>query len=311
MQKSELISCEHKKIIIMKTKIAIQGIESSFHHLAVNKLLGEDNIELLKCDSFEKVTNSLTSFKSDYGVMAIENTIAGSILPNYNLIDNSELVILDEVYLNIQMHLMALNSESIHDIKEVHSHPVALLQCKEYLKKFPPQFKVVEGKDTASEAKKIKEQGLTGVAAIAGIQVAEEFGLKILDSNIQSMKNNKTRFVLLGRKQALLNERSNKASLRFELSHDIGSLSNVLQLFSTFKINLTKIQSLPVIDSPWQYAFFTDVLFEDYQLFSEVISMLKKATKNLKILGVYRDNKENKQSEIISDLENKSSELYQ
>ena len=286
----------------MKTKIAIQGIESSFHHLAVNKLLGEENVELIKCDSFEKVTSSLVDFKADFGMLAIENTIAGSILPNYNLIDGSDLVILDEVYLNIQMHLMALESESIHDIKEVHSHPVALLQCKDYLRKFPPQFKVVEGKDTASEAKKIKEQRLTGVAAIAGEQVAKEFGLKILDSNIQSMKDNKTRFVLLGRKQELNSELSNKASLRFELNHDIGSLSNVLQLFSTFKINLTKIQSLPVIGSPWQYAFFVDVLFEDYQLFSEVTTMLEKAVKKLKIIGVYRSNKENKKSELIASL---------
>jgi len=286
----------------MKTKIAIQGIESSFHHLAVSKLLGEENVELLKCDSFEKVTNSLVDFKADFGMLAIENTIAGSILPNYNLIDGSDLVILDEVYLNIQMHLMALESESIHDIKEVHSHPVALLQCKEYLRKFPPQFKVVEGKDTASEAKKIKEQRLTGVAAIAGEQVAKEFGLKILDSNIQSMKDNKTRFVLLGKKQDVEVSHVNKASIKFELNHDIGSLSNVLQLFSTFKINLTKIQSLPVIGQPWQYAFFVDVLFEDYQLFSEVTTMLEKAVKKLKILGVYRSNKENKKSELINSL---------
>lgn len=290
----------------MKTKIAIQGIESSFHHLAVNKLLGEENVELLKCDSFEKVTNSLVDFKADFGMLAIENTIAGSILPNYNLIDGNDLVILDEVYLNIQMHLMALESESIHDIKEVHSHPVALLQCKEYLRKFPPQFKVVEGKDTASEAKKIKEQRLAGVAAIAGEQVAKEFGLKILDSNIQSMKDNKTRFVLLGRKQNVEVLHVNKASIKFELNHDIGSLSNVLQLFSTFKINLTKIQSLPVIGSPWQYAFFVDVLFEDYELFSEVTTMLEKAVKKLKILGVYRNNKENIKSELINFLEENS-----
>jgi len=235
-------------------------------------------------------------------VLAIENTIAGSILPNYNLIDGSDLVILDEVYLNIQMHLMALESESIHDIKEVHSHPVALLQCKDYLRKFPPQFKVIEGKDTASEAKRIKEQSLQGVAAIAGEQVAKEFGLKILDSNIQSMKDNKTRFVLLGRQQDVEFSQANKASIKFELNHDIGSLSNVLQLFSTFKINLTKIQSLPVVGQPWQYAFFVDVLFEDYQLFSEVVTMLEKAVKKLKILGIYRSNKENNKSELINFL---------
>lgn len=284
----------------MRTKIAIQGIESSFHHLATNMLLGEDQVELVKCESFENVAKCLTSIKSDYAVLAIENTIAGAILPNYNLIDANDLIILDEVYLNIQMHLMALEGESIHDVKEVHSHPVALLQCKEYLRKFPPQFKVVEGKDTASEAKRIKEQNLKGVAAIAGEQVAKEFGLKILDSNIQSMKDNKTRFVLLGRKQEAVQVKANKASLKFELHHEIGSLSNVLQLFSTFKINLTKIQSLPIIGKPWQYAFFVDVLFEDYTLFQEVTSVLEKAVKELKVLGVYKHNRENNPSEVIN-----------
>jgi prephenate dehydratase len=204
---------------------------------------------------------------------------------------------------------MALEGESIHDIKEVHSHPVALLQCKEYLRKFPPQFKVVEGKDTASEAKKIKEIGLKGVAAIAGVQVAEEFGLKILDSNIQSMKDNKTRFVLLGRKGSSLTTINNKASLRFQLNHDVGSLSGVLQLFDTFKINLTKIQSLPVVGKPWQYAFFIDVLFEDHKLFSEVITILENVVKDLKLLGVYRDNKNNNQSKIMTNIEFSPTEL--
>jgi prephenate dehydratase len=288
----------------MTYKVAIQGIESSFHHLAATKLFKREQLELLKCDSFDSVAESLNNFKADYGILAIENTISGSILPNYNLIDSANLEILDEAYLNIQMHLMALEEESIHDIKEVHSHPVALLQCKDYLRKFPPQFKVIEGKDTASEAKRIKEQNLKGVAAIAGEQVAKEFGLKILDSNIQSMKDNKTRFVLVGRKKEERLEVINKATLKFELNHEIGSLSNVLQLFNMFHINLTKIQSLPVLGTPWQYAFFIDVIFEDYKLFSEVTDMLEKIVKQFKVLGVYRDNKENHRSNIIKRLEN-------
>jgi prephenate dehydratase len=286
----------------MAHKIAIQGIESSFHHLAATELFTNEQFELLKCDSFDAVATSITSCKADYGVLAIENTIAGSILPNYNLIDNANLEILDETYLNIQMHLMALEGESIHDIKEVHSHPVALLQCKDYLRKFPPQFKVVEGKDTAFEARRIKEQNIKGVAAIAGEQVAEEFGLKILDSNIQSMKDNKTRFVLIGRKGSEKVNEVNKATIKFELHHEVGSLSNVLQLFSTFHINLTKIQSLPVLGSPWQYAFFIDVVFEDYKLFSEVTLMMDKIVKQFKVLGEYRDNKNNEKSELIKKL---------
>lgn len=284
----------------MKTKIAIQGIESSFHHVAASKLLGHDNITLVKCDSFDKVTNTLENFQADFGVLAIENTIAGSILPNYNLIDASGFAILDEVYLNIQLHLMALEGESIHDIKEVHSHPVALLQCKEYLRKFPPQFKVIEGKDTASEARRIKEQRLQGVAAIAGEQVAKAYGLTILDRSIQSMKQNATRFVLIGKKEEQIVEKSNKATIKFELSHEPGSLSNTLQIFNTFNINLTKIQSLPIVGKPWQYAFFADLLFDDYQLFGEVITLLEKAVTELKVLGVYRHNKENNPSELMN-----------
>ncbi len=271
----------------MSTKIAIQGIESSFHHQAVKKLFPDEDITLISCDSFEKVTNSVNNATAEYGVIAIENTIVGSILPNYGLIDLGDFEILAETILNIQMYVMALESESIHDIKEIHSHPVALLQCRDYLQRFPPQFKVIEGKDTASEAKKIKDQNLTGVATIAGKQVAEKFGLKILDSNIQDVKENQTRFVLLGKKVMQADTQANKASFKFVLEHNVGSLGNVLSLLTTFHINLTKIQSLPIVGKPWQYSFFVDVVFEDETFFLEVIEMLKKTVKELKILGVY------------------------
>lgn len=285
-------------------KIAIQGIESSFHDMATRLLFPDTEIELIMCETFEKVTECIENMSADFGVLAIENTIAGSILPNYNLIDASGLVIYDEVFLNIQMFIMALGGQTIYDIDEVHSHPVALLQCKDYLRKLPPQLKVIEGKDTASEAKKIKEGNLTGVAAIAGKQVAERFGLEILDSNIQNEKENQTRFVLIGKKAIPPAENANKATLKFELSHDLGSLSNTLQTFATFNINLTKIQSLPIVGKPWQYAFFVDVMFDDYQLFTEVTKVLKKAVSELKILGVYKHNVENAPSQLIQAIEN-------
>lgn len=271
----------------MSLKVAIQGIESSFHHQAVQKLFPNEEIHLLTCESFEKVTTAVNNGNADFGVIAIENTIVGSILPNYGLIDKGHFEILAETVLNIQMYVMALESESIHDIKEIHSHPVALLQCRDYLQKFPPQFKVIEGKDTASEAKRIKDQNLTGVAAIAGKQVAEKFGLKILDSNIQDIKENHTRFVLLG-KEKQSSRQADKASLKFVLEHNVGSLGNVLSLLTTFNINLTKIQSLPIVGKPWQYAFFVDVVFEDESFFFEVMEMLKKTVKELKFLGVYK-----------------------
>ncbi|OAB76034.1 prephenate dehydratase [Cochleicola gelatinilyticus] len=286
----------------MSLKIAIQGIESSFHDLAVQQLFPNQNVELLPCSSFDNVAGSLSDFSADLGVIAIENTIAGSILPNYNLIDSKNLKILDETFLTIEMYLMALQGETIHSIDEVHSHPVALQQCKEYLQRLQPHCKVIEGKDTASEAKRIKENGLKGVAAIAGKQVAEKYGLQILDKNIQTIKDNKTRFVVIGRETAENASERNKATLKFQLGHEVGSLASVLQLLSTFGINLTKIQSFPIEGSPWQYSFFIDVLYEDQVLFAEVTNVLEKAVKKLKVLGTYKQNLNNAPSQLNRQL---------
>lgn len=286
-------------------KVAIQGIEGSFHDEAVQKLFPKQELELVKCDSFDKVIHQVGNQKAEYGVLAVENSIAGSILPNYNLIDTGDFEIYDEVFLNIQMYLMALKSESIIDIFEVHSHPVALLQCRDYLRKFPPQFKVIEGKDTASEAKRIKENNLQGVAAIAGKQVAERYGLKILDSHIQDIKENQTRFVLIGPKGSTLNKKpANKATIKFLLGSEVGSLCGALDVFKQFDINLTKIQSLPIVGEPWKYAFFVDVLFENVDVFYDAVEQLQKKVKELKILGTYSHNKQNvpsKLSNVLTD----------
>lgn len=282
-------------------KVAIQGIEGSFHDEAVKQLFPNRDIELVMCDSFDGVTESVKKKKADYGVLAIENSIAGSILPNYNLVEAGDFKILDEVFLNIQMYLMALESESIIDIFEVHSHPVALLQCRDYLRRFPPQFKIIEGKDTASEARRIRENNLKGVAAIAGKQVAERYGLKILDSNIQDIKENHTRFVLIGRKGDVSSKKSpDKASLKFQLGHEVGSLSKALEIMAAHDINLTKIQSLPVLGTPWKYAFFVDVTFPEYQNFQDAVNALQPIVKNFKILGTYTQNRENVPSELTN-----------
>jgi prephenate dehydratase len=286
-------------------KIAIQGIEGSFHDEAVQKLFPKREIELVMCDSFDAVTQSVKNSKADFGVIAIENTIAGSILPNYNLVEAGDFEIFDEVFLNIQMYLMSLESESVIDIFEVHSHPVALLQCKDYLRKFPPQFKVIEGKDTASEAKRIKENNLSGVAAIAGKQVAERYGLKILDSNIQDIKENQTRFVLIGKRGATLNKKvPNKATIKFVLSSEVGTLSQALQMLAGYDINLTKIQSLPMLGTPWKYAFFVDVTFKDAQKFYNAMESLETMVKELKIVGTYAQNRDNVPSELTNVIEN-------
>lgn len=286
-------------------KIAIQGIEGSFHDEAVQQLFPNTDIDLVMCDSFDAVTQSVKNDKADYGVIAIENTIAGSILPNYNLVEAGGFEIFDEVFLNIQMYLMSLESESIIDIFEVHSHPVALLQCRDYLRKFPPQFKIIEGKDTASEAKRIKENNLKGVAAIAGKQVADRYGLKILDSNIQDIKENQTRFVLIGKKGVGLNRKApNKATIKFVLGSEVGTLSTALQILAAHSINLTKIQSLPVLGTPWKYAFFVDLTFSDIQLFNEAMKELETAVRELKTVGTYTQNRENEPSEITNIVAN-------
>jgi prephenate dehydratase len=286
-------------------KIAIQGIEGSFHDEAVKKLFPQQAVELVMCDSFDAVTQSVKNSKAEFGVIAIENTIAGSILPNYNLVEAGDFEIFDEVFLNIQMYLMSLESESIIDIFEVHSHPVALLQCKDYLRKFPPQFKVIEGKDTASEAKRIKENNLTGVAAIAGKQVAERYGLKILDSNIQDIKENQTRFVLIGKRGSTLNKKeANKATIKFVLGSEVGTLSKALDVLASNEINLTKIQSLPMLGTPWKYAFFVDATFEDLQGFYKAMEALESVVKELKIVGTYAQNRENVPSKLTNILEN-------
>lgn len=287
------------------TKVAIQGIEGSFHAEAVSKFFPDRDIDLLMCDSFDKVTKQVGEGKADFGVLAIENSIAGSILPNYNLIDTGDFEIYDEVYLNIQMYLMALESESIIDIFEVHSHPVALLQCRDYLKRFPPQFKVIEGKDTASEAKRIRENNLKGVAAIAGKQVADMYHLKILDSNIQDIKENQTRFVLFGLKGSNLNSKTtNKATIKFVLGSEVGSLSAALEVLADHKINLTKIQSLPIVGRPWKYAFFVDVIFKQPDDFFDAMDALQEKVKELKLVGTYTSNKENIPSKLTNVLNN-------
>jgi prephenate dehydratase len=282
-------------------RIAIQGIEGSFHDEAVQKLFPNTEVELVKCETFDQVTQCVKTAKADYGVLAIENTIAGSILPNYNLINADEFEIYDEVFLNIQMYLMALESESIIDIFEVHSHPVALLQCRDYLRKFPPQFKIIEGKDTASEAKRIRENNIKGAAAIAGKQVAERYGLKILDSNIQDIKENETRFVLMGKRgSSISNKLPNKATIKFQLGREVGSLSRALQLLASYNINLTKIQSLPVLGVPWRYAFFVDITFEEFQNFKDATAQLSQSVREFKIVGTYTQNQKNSPSELTN-----------
>ena len=274
----------------MTTKIAIQGIKGSFHHQVVKEYFSE-NVDIDECLSFEELIDSLIAGKSDQAVMAIENSIAGPIIPNYALIDKNNLHIIGEHYLNIQQNLMALKGQKIEDIKEVHSHPMALLQCMDFLKQYP-NIKLVEDKDTAETARRIQEKQLTGIAAIASVTASEMYDLDIIASSIQTIKNNMTRFVIIKKQNSFLPESEiNRASIKFELDHKRGSLAAVLNVMSDCKLNLTKIQSLPKIETPWKYSFFVDVTFEKYEDFAKAKSLLNIMAEYFKVLGEYKNTK--------------------
>ena len=272
----------------MNLKIAIQGVQGSNHHQVAQEYFGA-GIDLVECLSFDNMIDHLLDGTADKGVMAIENSIAGSIIPNYNLVCHKKLHIIGEHYLHIHHNLMVLKGQKLEDIKEVRTHPMALLQCMEYLKQFP-HLKLVEDVDTAETAKKIQQEGLSHVAAIAPKAAAELYDLDIIAAEIQTIKNNATRFIILKKQnKALPREEINKASLRFITDHKRGSLATVLNVMSDCNLNLTKIQSLPVIETPWKYAFFVDVTFENYDHFAKAKSLLAIMSEDFTVLGEYKN----------------------
>jgi len=272
----------------MALKIAIQGIKGSNHHQVAMDYYGDD-IELVECMSFDALVDNLLDKTADQGIMAIENSIAGSIIPNYALVYQNNLHIIGEQYLNINHNLMVLKGQKLKDIKEVHSHPMALLQCKEFFRDYR-NIKLVEDVDTAETAKRIQENQLSDIAAIAPKVAAELYGLEIIASEIQTIKINSTRFIIVKTKNKIWPEEEiNKASLRFVLDHKRGSLATVLNVMSDCNLNLTKIQSLPVIETPWKYAFFVDVTFEKYKHYSKAKSLLEIMAEEFKVLGEYKN----------------------
>lgn len=272
----------------MSLKIAIQGIKGSNHHKVALDYFGEET-EMVPCLSFDLLVDALIQKKADKAVMAIENSIAGSIIPNYALIDQYNLHIIGEHYLSIQHNLMAYPGVAIEAIEEVHSHPMALLQCKEFFKDYP-HIKLVESVDTAETAARIQKEKLKRIAAIAPEVAAELYELNIVARDIQTIKNNATRFIIVKTKNKVLpKEEINKASLRFVLDHKRGSLATVLNVVSDCGLSLTKIQSLPVIDRPWKYAFFVDVTFDAYPDFAKAKALLEIMAEEFKVLGAYKN----------------------
>jgi prephenate dehydratase len=270
--------------------ICIQGYEGSFHQVAANYFFGK-GVPVIPCDTFrELVKIAADPAKSSGGIMAIENSIAGSILPNYNLLQKSKLVVVGEVYLSISQNLLANKGVQLADIREVHSHPMAILQCLDYLEK--NTWKLVETEDTALSARQIAQHHHKHAAAIASKLAAELYGLQIVSPDIHTMKNNVTRFLVLATKK---NQQpipgANKASVYFQTDHSKGILAKVLTGIAAHQVNLSKLQSMPIQGSNFKYGFYADLEFEKPAYLQKVLQQLNTQTNNLKIFGIYKKGK--------------------
>jgi prephenate dehydratase len=272
----------------MSNRISIQGKEGSFHHVAASRFFTEDLIAV-PCSTFRELIKTASNPNlADGGVIAIENSIAGSILPNYGLVLNSDLNIIGEIYLSISLNLMVYPGVQLSDIKEVHSHPIALLQCMAFLEQHP-EWKLVETEDTAFSARQVREQKLKHTAAVAGKQAAELFNLDIAEADIQTGKKSFTRFLVLSNSSKNNPPKQfNKASVYFQTNHTQGSLVAILIRIAACGINLSKLQSVPIPGTEWQYGFHVDMEFSSPDQFIEVERELKRMTEVLKVLGVYQ-----------------------
>ena len=280
-------------------RIAIQGSIGSFHDIAAHQYFQGEQLQLICCETFEQVFENIRRDPTVIGMLAIENTIAGSLLHNYELLRNSGTTIVGEHKLHIEHSICCLPEDSWETIREVHSHPVALMQCRGFLADHP-ELKAVEATDTAGAAKLISEQNCRGWAAICNASAARLYGMKVLQESIEDNKHNFTRFLVVSdtRKADFLRplDKTNQASLVFSLPHEEGSLSQVLSILYFYKINLTKIQSLPIIGHEWEYMFYVDVTFNDLTRHRQSIDAILPLSKELKVLGEYQD--DGKQSNI-------------
>jgi len=266
-------------------RIAVQGIVGSFHEDAAVKYF-EEEIEVVECKSFTSVCEMVDSDQVDYAVMAIENSIAGSLLKNYQLIRDYHLRIIGEIYLHIQMNLMVSPGVKAKDITNIYSHPVAFQQCMEYIEQYFPDAKLHEGMDTAAAAKLISDERPPNAAAIGNLRSAELYNLEILETGIETNKKNYTRFLVLS-KHGNPTEKANKASLCFEVGHFYGSLASALNVFAENEINLAKIQSVPVIGKPNEYTIHVDIEWGKPQNYDKAIHQVLKSVSSLAILGEY------------------------
>jgi prephenate dehydratase len=268
-----------------KLKVAIQGIATSFHEVAAQTYF-DDSIESVECLSFHALCESLKKGESDFAVMAIENSIAGSILPNYFLLQEYHFSIIGEVYLPIHMHLLALPGVKLSDIRSIESHPMAIRQCSDFLFRLK-NVEIRESDDTAVSARKVKEKKLMDTAAIANEQAAKKFGLQILEKRIETNKKNFTRFLILAKGRQILKD-ANKASLCFEVEDEVGSLADALMTLRNNQINLSKIQSIPIVGRPSEYSIHIDVEWKKRKNYDDAIKQLLRQVRNLNVLGEYQ-----------------------
>lgn len=268
-------------------QILIQGIEGSNHHMAVKEYFVGEAVQLIPCNSFKELFDKLISNADLLGMAAMENTLAGSLLSNYDLLHHSRLQIIGEHKMHISHHLMALPGQKMTDIKEVHSHPMALAQCEDFLQRHP-FLQQITREDTALSARQISVQQSKGIAAIAGSKAAEMYDLEIIAPFIESNPHNFTRFLLIGSGLKHKVEAFDKSSIVFSLAHKVGSLADILQTIAIHQINLTKIQSLPIIGKAWEYLFYVDLAFEDHQSYYKALEAMRPLCNSLEILGEYQ-----------------------
>jgi len=271
-------------------RVAIQGGMGAYHGIAAENFFAGEEVEIIPCINFKDLFTAIKKDSNVVGIMAIENTIAGSLLPNYELLKEHKYSIAGEYKLRVSHCLAALPGQNIHDIKEVQSHPIALMQCADFLETLPG-IKVVEHEDTALAARDIAKHNLIGNAAICSERAAEIYGLNILAKGIETNKRNFTRFLIFANswvvEEIQKDEIINKASIVFTLPHNEGSLSKVLSVFSFYGINLTKIQSLPIIGREWEYQFYVDFKFEDLERYKQSLAAIRPLINELKTLGEY------------------------
>ena len=275
----------------MKKRVTIQGVAVCFHEAAAKEYFADESIDIIPCETFPILFDKLKYDASLLGIIAIENTIAGSLLQNHELLRQSNLSIVGEQHLYISHVLCALPGQTIDQLTEVNSHPMALMQCEQYLLRHP-NLKMVETSDTAGSAQYIAENQVKGHAAVCGRYAAELYGLNILDEDIQTNKRNFTRFLIvadpLEAEELTKNKTIDKASLVFTLPHTHGILCKILTIFSFYDINLTKIQSMPIIGREWEYRFYIDVTFDNYMRYKQSIDAVRPLLNEFKILGEYK-----------------------